>query len=138
MTRFEWALGLLIFLACFCLVMLLTLAKAHAHDPYTGRIDPKFLNGCCGGEDCAILKVEPGVLTGDPEGYRVTLTIEQAQKINPYRKKPVDTLITWDRVQPSWDGNYHICLRPHDPTLVDGLPDHTRGSAYCFWAPPNA
>ena len=115
-----------------------TAVPAFAHEPYTGKIDPVFKNGCCGGSDCAILKVEPGMIVGEADGYRVKLTAEQAQKINPYRKAGVDTLIIWDRVQPSWDGNYHLCLRTYDPQLPFGATgDDPRGSAYCFWAPPN-
>jgi hypothetical protein len=111
---------------------------AAAHDPYTGLRDPVFGNGCCGGEDCAILKVEPGMIEGELDGYRIRMTADQARQINPYRTAPVDTLITWDRIQPSWDGNFHICLRSYDPVMpFTGEPDDKKGSAYCFWAPPN-
>lgn len=111
---------------------------ALAHEPYTGKIDPVFRNGCCGGEDCAVLKVEPGMIEGEADGYRIRMTAEQAKAINPYRKAAVDTLIIWERVQPSWDGNYHICLRTYDPALPFDGGNDPRGSAYCFWAPPNS
>jgi hypothetical protein len=118
-------------------VFLAPVLSAFAHDPYTGKVDPVFGNGCCGGADCAILEVEPGMIEGEMDGYRIRLTTEDAQKVNPYRTKPVDTLITWDRIQPSWDGNYHLCLRTHDARDIFGEPDTARGAAYCFWAPPN-
>jgi hypothetical protein len=50
------------------------------------------------------------MLTGEADGYRIRLTAEQAGKINPLRKTPVDTLIKWERIQSSHDGNYHLCL----------------------------
>lgn len=109
---------------------------ALAHDPYSGRTDPVYGNGCCGGADCAILEVKPGMLEGELDGYRIRLTLEEARKINPYRVQPVDTLIVWDRIQPSWDGNYHLCLRSRDALDMFGGPD-PRGAAYCFFAPPN-
>lgn len=102
---------------------------ASAHDWYTGARDPRTGTRCCGGNDCAVLELEPGVLTGEPNGYRLRLTVAQAQKINPYRVEPVDTVIPWERVQESPDGRFHLCL------------SHVRGSArddfYCFFAPPN-
>jgi hypothetical protein len=139
MTRFEIILGCLITAAIVCLMIFLMLAvrPAHAHDPYTGKIDSKFKNGCCGGSDCAVLKVKPGMLTGEGDDLRLRMTLEEAREINPYRAKPVDTIITYDRVQDSWDGNYHVCLRTHDARMPSGEPDTERGSVYCFWAPGN-
>lgn len=106
-------------------------APAAAHDWYTGTRDPVTGGGCCGKADCAILQVDPGVLIGEADGYRLRLTAEQAAKINPARRLPVDTLIPWDRVQPSHDGNYHLCL-PGYPT------PSMRADFFCFWAPPNS
>ena len=106
-------------------------ASAAAHDWYTGTQDPVTGSSCCGKADCAILRVDPGVLEGDADGYRLRLTAEQAQAINPARRTPVDTLIPWDRVQASHDGNYHLCL-PTYPTPT------MRADFYCFWAPPNS
>jgi hypothetical protein len=117
-------------LAVLCLT-----TPALAHDPYTGKVDPVYLNGCCGGADCSILKVQPGMIEGEADGYRIRMSLEQAREINPYRVAPVDTLITWERIQPSWDGNYHLCLRTRDALDMHGNPD-VRGAAYCFWAPP--
>jgi hypothetical protein len=33
--------------------------------------------GCCGIADCAILKIEPGMLEGEADGYRLRLTLER-------------------------------------------------------------
>jgi hypothetical protein len=107
-------------------------------DPYGGKTDPVHGNGCCGGSDCDVLKVEPGMLEGEGDDLRLRMTLEQAKKINPYRTKPVDTIIRHGRVQDSWDGNYHVCIRSHDPTVpFSGEPDIEKGAVYCFWAPPN-
>ena len=111
-------------------VFLAPILGARAHDWYTGTNDPVTGGSCCGIHDCAILKVEPGVLEGELDGYRLRLTAEQAAKINPLRKEPVDTLIKWERIQPSPDGNFHLCL-PNHP-----IP-HMAADFFCFWAPPS-
>jgi len=67
------------------------------------------------------------MLEGDPEGYRLRLTIDQARKINPLRTTPVDTLIPWERMQVSEDGNFHLCIPAH--------PNGLRYDFYCFWQP---
>jgi hypothetical protein len=140
MTRFEIILGLIVTAATVCLmVALLIMARqAHAHEPYTGKIDPVFKNGCCGGTDYAVLKVKPGMLEGEGDDLRLRMTLEEAREINPYRAKPVDTIIKRERVQDSWNGNYHVCLRTHDAKTTSGEPDTERGAVYCFWAPPNS
>ena len=111
-------------------ILLLMAVPAAAHDWYTGTIDPVTLGSCCGTQDCAALKIEPGVLEGHVDGYRLRLTAEQAAKINPLRKMPVDTIIKWERIQPSPDGSFHLCL-PTYPTPT------MRADFFCFWAPPS-
>jgi hypothetical protein len=140
MSRFEAVLAALITAAAVCLMvaLLLMARQAHAHEPYTGKIDPRFKNGCCGGSDCAVLKVKPGMLEGEGDDLRLRMSLEEAREINPYRTKPVDSVITHDRVQDSWDGNYHVCLRTHDARLTSGEPDTERGAVYCFWKPGNS
>lgn len=107
------------------------IVAALAHQPYTGLKDPVTKSSCCGSADCAVFKIEPGMLTGEVDGYRLRLTEEQARRINPVRSGPVDTLIPWDRVQPSWDGNHHLCLPNYK------VP-HMAADFYCYWAPPNS
>lgn len=106
-------------------------ADARAHEWYSRKTDPIYGYSCCGGFDCAMLVVKPGVLTAEPEGYRIRLTREETQKINPYSVAPIDALVPWSRVQMSEDGNYHICLM----TFFRGAP---RGGIYCFFAPPDS
>lgn len=100
---------------------------AHAHWWYTAKHDPVTLRGCCGNSDCHELAIEPGVLTPEPDGFRIRLTAEQAQRINPGRLEPLDVLVPWSRVQPSEDGNYHMCL-----PRFNGV---TPGDFYCFFMP---
>ena len=106
----------------------LAAGKAGAHEPYSGLYDPVTGGRCCGGSDCAVLKIEPGMIEAVEQGYRLTLTTEQARRINPARRVPVDTVIPWDRMKPSFDGNYHLCL-PSYP-----IPGAT-SDFYCFFAP---
>lgn len=115
-------------------VFLAPIVAALAHDPYTGLKDPVTKSSCCGGADCGILKVEPGTLTGEPDGYRLRLTEEQARRINPVRSGSVDTLIPWERVQDlpkEWGADYRLCLPNYR------VP-HMAADFYCFWAPPNS
>lgn len=116
--------------AAAALLALLT-AAASAHSWYSKRIDPVFRNSCCGGTDCAELMIEPGVLDSMPDGYRIRLTLAQAQRINRYTLLPLDTVVPWDRVQASEDGKYHICI----PAATRGKPFD---GVFCFFAPPNS
>lgn len=110
--------------------------SAEAHDWYTKKVDPVHKKGCCGGSDCAVLPIDiPGVLTIEREGYRVRLTLEQAKLINPQRKELFDHLIPWDRVQPSEDLNYHICIMAKD---YESYWRDPRDGTYCFFEPPGA
>jgi hypothetical protein len=111
------------------IISLAAVCPANAHSWYTQKKDPVTNLGCCGGTDCATLLIEPGVISAEVNGYRVVLTVEQAQRINPARRDGVNILIPWERVKPSEDGNWHLCLpRWNDLTL---------GDFYCFFAPPN-
>jgi hypothetical protein len=107
---------------------------AEAHDGYEKRYDPVTGGWCCTTKtpdnygDCATLDVAPGVIEGEAGGIRLRMTVQQAQQINPLRTLPVDTFIPDNRVQPSWDGNWHLCL-PAYP-MSDGRPD-----IFCFFMP---
>lgn len=103
-------------------------SAAVAHEWYSKRMDPVTLAPCCGGKDCAPLVIKPGMLEAEEDGYRIRLTEEQAKKINPQRYGSVDVLVEWARIQPSEDGNFHICIPPyHQPQM--------RADLYCFFAP---
>ena len=103
---------------------------AGAHGWYAEKIDPVFQHSCCGGTDCAQLIVTRDVLTAVEDGYRIRLTLPETRMINPFSMAPIDAVVTWDRVQPSEDGNYHLCIMTYHR-------DNARGGIYCFFAPPN-
>lgn len=103
-------------------------STAYSHEWYSKRMDPVRQTPCCGGSDCAKLKIDPGVLEATDEGYRVRMTLEQARRINPQRIAPVDTVVPWERIQLSEDGNYHICIPSYE---VPAMP----ADFYCFFAP---
>ena len=115
--------------AAFWAVFLCALPAA-AHDWYTDRRDPVYRWGCCGGDDCATWKIRPGSITAEPTGYRVRLTLPEARAINPYSQAPIDGLVVWPRVQPSEDGNWHLCIMPSNRTTESG-------GIYCLFAPPS-
>jgi hypothetical protein len=116
-------------------VFLAPIVAALAHDPYWGLRDPQTGGLCCGGEDCAILDVKPGTLTTGEDGIRLQLTEAEARLINPKRVGPVDTVIPFERIQPTppeWGANYRVCI----PT--ENLPRVRDRDFFCFWAPPNS
>ena len=103
---------------------------AGAHSWYSEKVDPVFKQSCCGGSDCGMMVISKGVLSAEADGYHVRLSLEQTKQINPYSMAPVDAVVTWDRIQPSEDGNYHICLMTQHR-------DNQRGGIYCLFAPPD-
>lgn len=117
-------IGLLIALAVF----LLLAGPAHSHAWYAQKQDPVYLNGCCGGYDCH--ELDGGLVEAEAEGYRIRLTLQQAQQINEYTIEPIDALVTWARVQPSMDGNWHLCIFTVDRT-------EPRNGVLCLFAPPS-
>ena len=112
-----------IFTALLCLS-----SAASAHTWYSGKTDPVWMNSCCGGTDCAAWIIQPGELSSEPEGLRVRLSLERSRTINPYSMHPIDALVTWDRVQPSEDGNWHLCI-------MTSYRDAARGGIYCLFQP---
>lgn len=123
-------------------ILLASSIPAFAHDWYVGKNDPVTGGSCCTTAansqygDCAVLQIVPGVITGEVNGYRIVLTEEQARKINPLREGAVNILVPWNRVQPSLDGNFHLCI----PASAPKPSEHSgpRGDFYCFWAPPSS
>jgi len=112
-------------------VFLVPVLSALAHSWYSERRDPLYpAQSCCGGMDCAQLVIEPGVLEAEADGYRVRLTLEQTRRINRFSTAPIDALVVWERVQPSEDGNYHICIMSNHRA-------NARQGVYCLFAPPN-
>jgi hypothetical protein len=111
-------------------VLCLSAAVANAHSWYSGKTDPVYGQSCCGGSDCAQWKILPGELSAEEDGIRVRLSHERTRLINPYSQSPIDALVKWDRVQPSEDGNWHLCL-------MTSFRAGERGGIYCLFMPPN-
>lgn len=112
------------------LAVLFSVHGALAHEWYSEKKDPVFKHSCCGGTDCAQLIVNKTAVSAEPEGIRIRLTLEETRKINPYSVAPIDAVVTWDRVQPSEDGNWHICI-------MSVSRDNVRGGIYCLFQPPS-
>ena len=104
---------------------------AEAHSWYTEKNDPVFKTPCCGGNDCATWTILPGELTPEANGIRVRLSLEHSRFINPKSIAPIDALVIWDRVQPSEDGNWHLCISEY---AREERADH---GIYCLFMPPN-
>jgi len=103
---------------------------AQAHSWYQNKTDPVYLQSCCGILDCAAWAIQPNELTAEEHGYRVRLSLERTKLINPLSQSPIDALVIWERVQPSEDGNWHLCL-------MSSFRDDARGGIYCLFMPPN-
>jgi hypothetical protein len=117
-------------LAVAAVLLVLTSGSALAHDWYIGQRDPVTGGSCCTTSandmigDCGQLIVTPTNMTSEDAGLWVHLTKEEAVKINPrVVKSNISVFIPWERVQPSHDGNFHICFGP-------------TGTLYCFFMPP--
>ena len=118
--------------AFYILAALLFLpTTASAHEWYSQRRDPVYsTTTCCGGQDCS--PIPPHAISITPDGHlRVTLTVEDARRINPVRRYGFDRVIDFDRIQISEDGQPHICLMAHD---MEGDP---REGYYCVFLPPS-
>ncbi len=106
-------------------------STAHAHSWYSKKVDPVFRASCCGGSDCHEFAAIPDeTITAEATGYRIILTHEQAKTINPYAASGINALVVYERVQPSEDGNWHICIMSYHR-------DNVRGGVYCLFAPPD-
>lgn len=129
MTRWG-ILDLLLMAVALMLAAMAMLAAvpAHSHEWYARRSDPVYNNGCCGGNDCR--ELNGARIEAEADGYRIRLTLLQARTINSYAASPINALVTWARIQPSEDGNYHLCI-----FSVDREPP--RNGVICLFAPPS-
>src|SRR5262245_43183618 len=89
---------------------------AEAHDWYSSTNDPVFQSSCCGGHDCA--PIDPAWVSEVGDGYRLTMTADQARTVNPAAQAPVDALVPWSRIQspPSADHQFYACIYDSDRT----------------------
>lgn len=117
-----------VLLACFLILWPTSVVLAHSW--YSQKKDPVYQDSCCGGMDCAMWAIQPGEIEAVEEGYRVRISLERSKTFNPYSQHPIDAIVTWDRVQPSEDGNWHLCIMQFSRT-------QPRGGIYCLFAPPN-
>lgn len=106
MTRFEIILGSLIFSACFCLVMALSIAVSHAEDLPRGLGHPDgaahwYDSGCCDKRDCE--PVEPGALRQIEGGYAVRYLTSRGFIAEG------TVMQRTGGVRPSRDGREHAC-----------------------------
>jgi hypothetical protein len=111
-------------------VLVATTTAAFSHSWYQYHTDPVFHHSCCGGQDCAMWAIQPGELSAEDAGYRVRLSLERTRYINPNSIAPIDALVIWDRVQPSEDGNWHLCI-------ANSWRGEGTYGIYCLFAPPN-
>lgn len=74
--------------------------------------------------------IQPGEISAEANGLRVRLSLERSKLINPHSLLPIDALVIWDRVQPSEDGNWHLCI-------MSSFRAGERGGIYCLFMPPN-
>lgn len=100
-----------------------------AHDWYSYTSDPVFQSSCCGGSDCA--PVDPAWVSEVSEGYRLTMTIDQARTVNPLAQAPVDAVVPWSRIQSPPDGDhmFYACIYDMDRAAP-------RHGVICFFATP--
>jgi hypothetical protein len=117
------------------LALLVFTVPAYAHGWYSGKKDPVFnQTTCCGNTDCAPLP--PHAISYVNGDLRVTLTLEEARRINPARKEAFDEIIPFERIQivpPEGDAGPHICLMAENRAKIDG--DRRQGF-FCIWLPP--
>lgn len=110
-------------------VFMAPVIAAHAHEWYSGKRDPIYsMTTCCGGNDCAPLPAH--AISFTPGGdLRVTLSLEEARRINPARLEPFNEVIPFERVQTAEDGRPHICLMSRNLDERQGF--------FCIFLPPN-
>ena len=101
-----------------------------AHDWYGLKKDPVYGWSCCGGHDCARWTIKRGNLKAEARGFRVRLSLAETRAINPDALAPIDAVVDYGRVQPSEDGDWHLCVM----TLTRS-PES--GGVYCLFQPPN-
>ena len=105
-------------------------SPALAHDWYSEKRDPVYGWSCCGGHDCARWKIRKGSIKAVPRGFHIQLTLEETQAINPYSQLPIDAVVDYGRVQPSEDGDWHLCVMNHNRSTESG-------GVYCLFQPPS-
>lgn len=104
---------------------------AGAHEWFSGYRDPVFDWACCDGDDCDVIPLPEKSVRVERDGYHVSLTADEARRLNPGTDLPVDGVVTWDRVILSPTGQYAACpFRLRRDKETAGL--------RCLFVPPNS
>lgn len=122
-------------IALVVIAMLVIAEMAQAHDWYKDLRSPKG-SSCCSGNDCAPVPIDADWVQPTKDGYRVTLSKEQAQTINPDAQYPFNAVVPWSQVMApppkamaEMNGKppalYHLCIAAYSPNTV-----------YCLFAVP--
>lgn len=131
-----WGWALAASLAIIILLLLGKFAGAEAHDWYKDLRNPKG-SSCCSGTDCAPVPLDADWVRPTRDGYRVTLTVEQARTINPDAQYPFNAMVPWSQVMApppkamtEMRGEppalYHLCIAAYSPNTI-----------YCLFAVPD-
>lgn len=101
----------------------LSCAPAHAHDFWENGepVDPVTKFKCCGKNDCRPL--DPAEAQETDGGWHVL----DAQGVWRF--------LTFDRVQPSPDGKFHVCEWGQADSSSEEVSTMTAGRIKCFFAP---
>lgn len=111
-------------------ILLLMSGAAQAHDWFEGTIEPITNLPCCSGNtgsthvDCQPIPAEmSGIIQEMEDGYRVTLTLDQAKFFNDQSTNPVDEVVEYASVQAGLSNGFAMCI----------YNNHVR----CFFVPSN-
>lgn len=111
--------------------LLMWAAQAQAHEWYSNLRNPKG-SSCCSGNDCAPVPLDADWVQPTRDGYRVTLTLDQAKTINPDAQYSVNAVVPWSQVMaPPPEAShselalYHLCIAAYSPNTI-----------YCLFAVP--
>ena len=117
-------------IAAFAVAIPCLAAPAQAHGWFSEKSDPVFGWPCCGGHDCAPVKLSSRNIKAEKDGFHIRLSLEETRAINPQSEAPIDCIVTYDRVQPSETDEWAICIMPSNRgTRSAGV--------FCLFAPPD-
>lgn len=95
---------------------------SHAHDWYKD-LHNSTGGSCCSGNDCAPVPLDAEWVNPTPDGYHVTLTVEQAKLINPEASTSINVVVPYSKVMSpplkameemrnQKPALYHLCIAP--------------------------
>jgi len=124
---------LLYIVAIFAMLIFGHHTGAMAHHWYSNQHNSKG-RSCCSGNDCAAVPLDADWVQPTKAGYRVVLSVEQAQTINPNATFSMDVVVPYDEVlapppeaaKDSIPALYYLCIAAGAPNTV-----------YCLFAAPS-